>query len=293
MIKIVQYLISRPRLLKLILILLFLFAVSSIPRIQRLGHPRVDFDRMRVTTVYPGASPEDVELNVTVKLEQALKQASGIEKFFSRSMENVSIIDIFIDPDSEDKISNKQDIRRAIESVNDLPIEVEKKPEIMEIKVDNFEIYITVLSMENASKASLLKYAKELKRQLLEIPELSTVKTIGMPEQEIKVLLNTEKMARNFVSFDEVIQAIKTNKIRASGGSIESFTTKTNIVTFSEFESIEEIENIIIRANFEGNRIYLKDIAKVEKGFKEEDNIVRFNSKKGIGLSIIKKALRM
>ncbi|MCB1159446.1 MAG: efflux RND transporter permease subunit, partial [Leptospiraceae bacterium] len=129
----------------------------------------------------------------------------------------------------------------------------------------------------------------ELKRQLLEIPELSTVKTIGMPEQEIKVLLNTEKMARNFVSFDEVIQAIKTNKIRASGGSIESFTTKTNIVTFSEFESIEEIENIIIRANFEGNRIYLKDIAKVEKGFKEEDNIVRFNSKKGIGLSIIKK----
>lgn len=287
--KIIEYLIDRPKLTNLIIFFIFLVAIFSLSRIKRLGFPRVDLERMRITTVYPGASPEDVELNVTVKLEEALKEVTGIEKYTSRSMENVSIIDVSIDSDAEDKKEVKADIRRAIESVNDLPAELQEDPNIFEIKVDNFEIYIVVLTMPKAPERELRKHAKELKRRLLEIDSISKVSTIGMRKPEIQIRLNREKMAEKFVSFEEVIQAIKYNKMRSSGGSIESYTTKKNIVTFSEFETPEEIGDLIIRSNFPGNRVYIKDVAEVVYDFEEEDKIIRFNGKRGMGFLITKK----
>ncbi|MCB1190960.1 MAG: efflux RND transporter permease subunit [Leptospiraceae bacterium] len=289
MYKIIEYLIDRPKLTNLILVFIFLMAAFSISKIKRLGFPRVDFEQMRITTPYPGASPEDVELNVTVKLEEALKGVTGIEKYTSRSMENVSVIDVAIDSSAEDKKEVKADIRRAIEGVNDLPAELQEDPGIFEIKVDNFEVYIVVLTMPGASEAELRKHAKELKRRILEIDSVSKVYTIGMRKPEIKIYLNRKKMAEKVVSFEEVIQAIKYNKMKASGGSVESYTTKTNIVTFSEFETPEEIGNLIIRSNFPGNRVYLKEVAEVVYGFEEEDRIVRFNGQRGMGFSITKK----
>jgi multidrug efflux pump subunit AcrB len=288
-VSIIRYLIDRPLVTKLMIIFIFGLALSAILRVQRQGYPRVDMEKMNITTVYPGASPEDVELNVTVKLEEALKEVDGLEKYTSRSMESQSRIQVFIDPDAEDKEKVKQDVRRAIEGVSDLPSEVEDKPYVFEVKVDNFSIYEVALTLPGADEKKLRYHAKELKKRLVDIGNVSKVNESGIRDREIQIQLNRQKMARHFVSFQEVIAAIKQNKLRVSGGSIESFTSEKGIVTFSEFERPEDVEQIIVRASDLGYKVRIKDVGRVVDSFAKDDQIIKYNGTRGMSLWVSKK----
>jgi len=289
MIYITRFLIKKPLLSNLLLVFILVLSVVSFFSIKRQGMPRVDFQQMRITTIYPGASPEDVELNVTIKLEDALKTVSGIEKYTSRSMENTSIIQVFIDPDAEKIPEIKDEIRRAIEGVSDLPEDVKDKPFIFDVKNDNFEIYEVVLTLPGKSELTLRKHALELKRRLKDVKEVSWITGSGVLDREIKIKLDLGMMKYHQISFDEVIQSIRNNKLRISGGSIESFTSKKNIVTISEFENAKDIGNIIIRSNFLGNKVQIKDVAAIIDGLEDEDTLVRFNGNKGMAFWIAKK----
>lgn len=287
--KIVTYLIDRPLITNLIMVLIVVFALVSVGNIKRLAFPRVDMKQMNITTIYPGASPEDVELNVSVKLEEALKEVDGIEKFKSTSLENRSIIKVTIEPNVEDLEKTKNDIRRAVESVSDLPEEVTIKPKVFEIKVDNLPIYEVVLASPDVGTKLIRHHARELKKRLLKLSTISKVKEQGVPDREIKILLDREKMAKKFISFDEVINSIKNNKIRVSGGSLESYTSKRGIITLSEFDNPKDVEKIIIRASDLGYIVRVKDVAEVVDGFEEQDTLIRFNGKRGMSLWISKK----
>ena len=88
---------------------------------------------MDIRTVYPGASPEDVELNVTNKIEDALREVTGIDRIISSSFENRSEIEVYLDPDVKEMDEVKQNIRDAVAGVTDLPTEVTESPEVDEI----------------------------------------------------------------------------------------------------------------------------------------------------------------
>ena len=287
---IIKFLISRPLISRLILSFLIVASVVSIMKIKRLGYPRADYEMVTITTYYPGASPEDVELNITVKLEEALKEIDGIEKYLSRSIENVSIIDVYLDPNGEDKKKTKDEIRRAIEGVTDLPAELEKKPEVLERTVDNWHIYEMALVLPGKDRMALRRHGMELKRRLLEIDLIARVKEHGIKDREIQVQLNREKMSGLSIGFDEVIQSIKLNKLRLSGGNLESYTTEKGIVTFSEFASPGDVGNIIIRSgDLGGPKIRINDVGKVIDGFEDMNSLVRYNGMNGMSLWIYKK----
>ena len=146
--KLSQFFARKPLVMNLVMLFVVLLALASTTQIKRLGFPRVDLGVLAITTIYPGASPEDVELNVTVKLEESLKEIDGIDEFTSTSLENRSEIHVKIDQDAEDFEKVKDEIRRAIETVSDLPSEVENSI-IFERKVDNFPIYEVALFHKN------------------------------------------------------------------------------------------------------------------------------------------------
>ncbi|MCP4131936.1 MAG: efflux RND transporter permease subunit [bacterium] len=285
---ITRFLIERPLLTNIILVLIIILAIASMSRIKRQGMPRVDLGRMDITTIFPGASPEDVELNVTVKLEEALKGVIGIDKYISRSMESISYIQVIIDPDAEDRELIKAEIRRAIEGVSDLPDEIKDKPAIYDIKIDNRPVYEIALALPQ-NERELFFHAKQLKKKLLDLNFVSYVEESGIRDREIKILLDRKKMAQKEVSFDEVIQAIRLNKLRVSGGSLESYTSEKGIVTLSEFSKPEEVGNIIVVSNFVGHKIRIKDVGRVIDDFEKKDMIINYNGKHGVSLWIAKK----
>src|SRR5690606_14649508 len=117
-------------------------ALAAVSRTNRNQFPEVDLATMLVTTVYPGASPKDVEQNVTRLIEDELKSVAGISSYKSVSGENISTVVVEIDIDNPDKQSVKDDIRRAVDRVTDLPEEISGRPQVRDLKSSEIPVMI-------------------------------------------------------------------------------------------------------------------------------------------------------
>lgn len=250
--------------------------------------PRIDLYELNVYTTYPGASPEDVELNVTKKIEEAIESVSNIDKYTSQSMENLSIVHIKIDEACEDLKKVKDDIKDAINDITDFPEEIEEQPEIYEEKSDNWPVLEVGIYTTDPTKQNYIEVAKELRKELINLPTVAKVNHGGVSQSEFHILLNKKKLKKLLISMNEVVNAIRSNKIRLAAGSFESFTSETNLLTLSEFSNPQEIGNIIIRINDVGNLVRLKDIATVKKAYEKQDKILRINGHSGTWISVLK-----
>jgi len=262
--------------------------ISAAMRIKRDAWPNVDLDELIITTRYPGASPEDVELNVTNKLEDQLANVDGLDQMTSNSLENISVIDIKIDPEERDKEKVKRDIRDAINRVTDLPPEVTEAPYVFEVKAENFEVLWVGIGGE-IPYPELRELAKQFEKKLEDVEGVSRIKKTGFLDREIKVEVSKEATEEYQIPLREFVSAIQARNIRATGGSFESYTSDKNIVTMAEFEDPMEVGDVILRSTFEGVHLKLKDLAKVEDGFEPEKTRFHMNGKPVIAFTIYKK----
>jgi len=161
-------------LFSLSIILLGVGAMFSIPRDNL---PNVDMQELWITTIYPGASPQDVEVNVTSKIEDELKEIEGIDKMTSLSMENLSKIHIKLDQNDDDPETIKRNIRNAVNRVNDLPTEVDEDPNIYEIKTSAIPIIEVGLTGDLPYK-ELRQHARRLEKKLLDLPNIARVRKL-------------------------------------------------------------------------------------------------------------------
>lgn len=286
--KIINALINKPLLVNLVIIFIVIAAIISIYQIQKVGLPRVDTYEVVILTTYPGASPEDVELNVTRKIEEALEEVSDIEESNSQSMENLSIINVKIDSNTEDLDEVKDEIQRSIVNIHDFPEEVKDRPLIEEQISDNWPVYYIGLYQNEKNKIAIQETAIQLRKDLMKLGTVAKVNKVGIPDREIHIKLNRYLLEKYDTSFEEVVSAIQSNKIRLSAGSIESYTTERGIVTFSEFSTPKEIGNIIIKSNDMGYLVRLKQVASIEWALEKMDTKHRINGKEGMILAVVK-----
>ena len=283
--KFFEFFAKRHLFANLFTILVMALGIKAVYDINRNMFPEVDMGEMVITTVYPGASPEDVELKITNKLEDELEGISGIRSYVSTSMENRSQIRIKLEPDEEsdhDKI--KQEIRDAINQVSDLPTDIEELPRIVEIKTSVFPVAEIAIISSSLDYRSLRTYVKAFEDRLKEIPEISKISKYGWQDREVRVEVKPEKLSEYQVSLSEIITAIDSRNIRLTGGSFESYTGEKDIVTLAQFKDPKEVGDVIVRSTFNGPSIRIKGLAEVKDDFEKEDVLSRVNGKKAISL---------
>ncbi|TDJ07730.1 MAG: efflux RND transporter permease subunit, partial [Deltaproteobacteria bacterium] len=286
--EIFRYFIKNHTLAHLLTVIVFSVGIISLFQLNKDIFPKVTFDRLIVTTIYPGDSPEDVELNVTRKIETELKAVSGLRKFISVSVENKSVIRIEIDPNVSDTGKVKDEVRRAVQRVTDFPEEVIDSPLIVEMKSSELPILEIGLSGDIPYK-KLRNLAEVFKKEIISIDGVSRVKGYSYYPREIKIEVSPKKMRKYNISFQEIILAIQGRNIRSTGGSFESYTNEKNIVTLSQFKNPLEVKEVIVKSNFEGKKIRLTDLAEVVDGFEEPRVISTMNGKQAISFVIFKK----
>lgn len=283
-----RFFAERHTLAILFTLMIILLGLSTLTRIKRDLFPRVDFGELFVTTRYPGASPEDVELNVTNKIEEQLKEVSGIERMVSFSMENISTIDVVIDPDASDQEKVKDDIRDAVNRVTDFPVEVTEAPLITELKTSIFPV-IEVGVSGDLPYRELREIARQLEKKLEDVEGVASIEKFGYLDREIKVEVNPGKVHQYQIPLQEIIGAIRGRNIRATAGSFESYTSEKNLVTLTQFKDPSEVKEVIVRTTFEGPLIKVRDLANVVDDFEEARILSRMNGKQAISFVISKK----
>ena len=285
--KIFEFFARRHILATLFTLGIIMLGLNSLRTLKRDQFPEVDIGEMVVTTVYPGASPEDVELNVTNKLEDELKNVTGIDELSSTSMENLSVISVVIDPDAKDPDKVKSDVREAVGRVTDFPEEVTESPLVTEITTAIFSI-IEVGITGDIEYSEMREIARDFEKKLKEVPGVSSIEKFGYRAREIQVEVNPNRMEQYQIPLREIIMAIQARNIRLTGGTFESFTSEKNVVTLAQFEDPVEVGDVIVRSTFDGPLIKVKDLAIIRDDFEDEDIISRINGRNAISFMVNK-----
>ncbi len=258
--------------------------------ISREAFPPIDFDIVIVTTIFPGASPAEIEKLVTQPIEEQLKGVEGIKEIRSSSIENRSGINIIIDPDAKDTKKVIEDIRSSVDRVTNLPKNVEK-PIILEITSRQIPIIeVSLLSKDNSVDYQTLRnYAEILESKLKFIDSVARIDKRGWRDKEYIVKLDPYKTNNNYIGIEQILQALKQRNINFPGGEIITKGMSEIIRTVGEFVEISDIENLFIRSNEIGQGVRIKDIAKVVEDFAEDEYIHRTNGQFSITLTVVKK----
>ncbi len=262
--------------------------------------PEVDFPIVTVVTVFPGASPEDIEELVVKPIEDAVATISGIDTLTSQSNEGVgNIIIQFTEDVNGDQAAI--DVERQVATVQ-LPEEAQD-PSVIKADFNAFPILIMSLNGPQSQDALFQLAEDSLKPRLQSVSGVASVSIAGGREREVQVYVDPAKLAAYNLPMSVVEQALSANNITFPAGSLESGRTKTTVRSVGEFTSLAQIENIVIvdqsRSSGQGGgpgggnsssvgKVYLRDIATVQSGLKDQDNYLRYNGREAVSVSAIK-----
>ncbi len=272
----------------LFVIMVLLLGCRTLFNINRDLYPSVDFGMMSVSTVYPGASPEDVELNVTNKIEDVLKNITGIDKITSVSMENVSSIFIILDLDTKDQEKVKDNIREAVTGITDLPADVSEAPSIQDWNTTTSMQILEIGITSDAPYSEIREYAMQFEKKLRDVEGVSKLEKHGFLAREIQIEISPETVKSYQIPLQEIIMAIQARNIRTTAGNFESYTSEKNLVTLAQFKDPLEVKEVVVRSTFDGPLVKIKDLAVVRNGFEDARVFSRMNGKRAISFKVFK-----
>jgi len=234
--------------------------------IPKEANPSIEIPQIVVTTIYPGASPDDIESLVTQHIEQEVQGLSGIKEIRSTSTEGVSTVIVEFDPDVSiddalQKVRDKVGIAKS-----EIPPEAEE-PLVSEIDLQEFPI-MTINLAAGYSLARLKDVAEDLEEQLEGIPSVLKVDVIGALEREVQVDVDLNALKSYNLAFEDVIATIREENTNIPGGSIDVDRANYLVRVNGEIEAPAELENLVVEAPG-GVPVYIRDIATVVFGFKE------------------------
>jgi multidrug efflux pump len=249
--------------------------------------PEVVFPQIFVATIYPGASPSDIENLITKEIEKEVKSISGVKKVRSSSVQSFSNVIVEFETDIEiDKA--KQEVKDAVDRAKpNLPNDLPNDPDVIEIDISEVPIMNINLSGDYDLQ-TLKEYAEQMQDAIESVSQIRRVDIIGALTREIQINIDMYKLANAGVDLGDVQQAVANENVIIPGGQISVGGMKRSLTVNGEFTSAEQIGNIVIGSTT-GGKIYLKDFASVVDSHKEQESFARLDDKNVITLNVIKR----
>ena len=283
----VQFFIKKPIWANAVIVITVLFGVFSLMRMNRSFFPELDPKTVIVSVMYPGASPQEMEDGVTIKVEQALRGIDGVEMITSTSSENVATIRIkgFENADMDEVY---KDVENAVSSINSFPQGAEK-PVIQRLKSNPMSEMVATVGLYGSSDLSVLKKeADKVENDLYSSGLISIIDLRGFPELEIVVDVRESDLLKYNILIDEVSLAIQKNNQDLTGGILRNDKEELVIRSRERSTDPDQIEQIVLRTTVSGEKITIGDVADVRLDFSENSYEVYSGGKPAISIDVKK-----
>ncbi|MBC8066706.1 MAG: efflux RND transporter permease subunit, partial [Deltaproteobacteria bacterium] len=273
-------------------VLVLLICVVGAVGYSRLGvdrFPKIDFPSVTITTRLPGSAPQDIESEITDRIERAVNTASGIEELRSASAEGVS--QVFVQFKLERDIDTAaQDVRDRVNTVlADLPVGIEP-PVVTKIDPDAAPILYIAVSGEGRTVKDITAYADQKVRRALEsISGVGEVRVVGGQERQINVWLDPVRMRAYGITAPEVARVIGNENITMPGGRVDTGPDFLTLRIHGRVDDPHDLENLVVRQG-EGRTVRIRDFGRVEDGTEEVETAARYNGKPSVVLSMRKQS---
>lgn len=248
--------------------------LASYLTIPKESAPSIEFPQIVVTSLYPGASPSDVESTVSQVIEQEISSINGIDELRSTSSEGVSTVIVEFTPDVEtDKAY--QEVNRAVDRAQpELPEAVEE-PMVDEINTDDFPI-MTINLAGDYSLARLKEVSEDLQDDIEGISSVLEANLIGGLTREVQVNVDLSALKTHDVSFNDLISTIQQENANIPGGSVDVDRLNYLVRVNGQFDDpAEEINELVVKSTPNGRNVYVRNVADVVFGFKDRSSYSR------------------
>lgn len=277
--------LKRPVTTVLVVLCLIVFGLQSVLSAKMELMPTMDMPMLIIATIYPGASPEDVNDLVTTEIEETIGSLSGVDTIQSMSMENMSMVIIQYDygkdiDEAYDDLKKKMDVLES-----QLPDDCES-PMVVELNLDDMaSIY---LSVNHKTEPNLYNYVNnKVVPELEKITTVADVDLSGGQEEYIKVELIPEKLQQYHLNMNAIAQTIGSTNFTYPAGDTIVGGQQLAVSAGMEYDTMELLKQIPISLG-NGNVIYLEDVANIHTNLKEASGVARYNEKETISIGVKK-----
>ena len=279
--------ISNPVFATMMMAALMVLGAFSYSRLPVEQFPDVTFPVVVVQTEYPGASPENVEEEVTRRVEESVNTISGIKTLSSRSYEGLSVVIIEFDLSIDPKLA-AQDVREKIAAIRSTFRDEIKEPRVSRFNPDDYPIVSVAVQSTGRSLRELTTLADQvIKKRLENVNGVGQATLVGGVKREIKVYLNLEAMEAQKIGADQVVKALQTENQEVPAGSIVTPSQEKIVQLRARLTGPQDFRGLIV-ARRGGKPVTLGSIAEIEDGQQEEENAALVNGERAISIDIVK-----
>ena len=281
--KIVAYFIKYPVAANILIAGFVLLGVMGMLSLKSAFFPLNESRIISISVMYPGASPQEMEEGIVLKIEDNLRGLVGIDRFTSVSSENSARITVEVIK-GYDVDAVLQDVKNAVDRVPSYPVGME--PPVISKNVFMTEAISFVVSGDNISLKSLKSIAREVEMDLRMMDGISQVDLNGFPQEEIEIAVNEDKLRAYDLTFREVANAVSATNILVTGGSIKTESEEYLIRVNNRAYYGRELDYIVVKSDESGNKIRLGDVATVSDRWNENPDRSYFNGQPSINISV-------
>jgi multidrug efflux pump subunit AcrB len=282
----IRFSINNPLITNLMLVIVVILGVLSWQAMPQEMFPTIELDAVRITVEFEGASPEEVERQVSIPIEEEFEGMAEIDVLSSTSHEGLASVLIKL-KSGTDVDQYMRDAQTAIDQVTDLPDEAEE-PELVRLKA-RFPV-ISLSLYGDVSRGYLYDEADLVKQRMAQIPGVASVGVAGNREWELWVEVNPFDLAAHKVSLGQVLAAIRGNLRDLPGGSLKASEGDILLRGKGVAPDPKQIAQIAVRSNDKGGQLQLGEIAEIQLRLEEAKTLGRFNGRPAVNLTVTKTA---
>lgn len=274
-----RFSVRNPVLVNLLMMVIIGTGMICALTLTREMFPESRPEKLLITSIYPGVSPQEIEKTLTVKIEEAVRDVEGVDKIDSTVVEGMTSTRLSLLPGIRNVDRVMQEVKAEVDAIEDLPADAEKST------IKKLEPKLPVIGVAvygPGSEADRKRAARTLRDELLLLPGVSDVVMSGGKEDEISVEIRPARLMEYDITFDEVAAAIRQANVDVTGGQIDASRSSLSIRTIGEEHRGIDLNKIIVRSLHDGRTVYLSDVADVKDAFVDVDQEGYFNGQPAI-----------
>ncbi len=279
--------IKRPTLVVVVFSVLGVLGIFSYTQLKYELLPKITPPYVTITTIYPGASPAEVETSVTKVIEDAVSGIDKVANVYATSSEGVSLVSMEFTMSADVNVS-LQDAQRKVSEVSSTLPSGAKSPTFSKFALDELPV-LRIGATANIPSRRFFKMLDDLIRpRLAKLEGVGQITLVGGDEREIRVNIDAAKLRSCGLSLLQVDQMIRASNLDFPTGKIEQGTAQYIVRLAGKYRSMEELRGLVIGVTRGGGTIRVGDVAEVEDGRKDYTQLSRINGKSSVGIIVQK-----
>jgi multidrug efflux pump subunit AcrB len=282
--QIIAYFVRYPIWTNVLMLSVFGFGLISLYNIKYTSFPETEPDIISVQVIYPGASPEEVEEGVVLKIEETLDGQEGVARVTSSSRENSGTVSVEVALGYQrEKVLT--DVRNSVDRINSFPVGAEK-PVVYEQKFRSRAVSVVLYGETDLFNMKVI--AENLRDKLMATEEISQVAIEGLPNLEISIEVSEANLRRYQLTIEEISSAVRRGNINISGGKFETRDEEILIRAYGRDYFARELRDIVVRGSQDGTVIFLSDVATIEEQWEDVPDKRFYNDRTALVLNVDK-----